>query len=107
MLGTTTPRFRPPPGGAPFSPCAHAIFQMRQGSRWGRHLPSRHATGQTGRAVGEVDMRCLRIYADESGESHLEEADIPLSAKEVFPGAPAFLISPRYGATGIQFVRHP
>lgn len=51
-------------------------------------------------------MRYLRIYADESGESHLEEVEIPLFAKEVVPGAPAFLMSPRYSATSVQFVSH-
>ena len=52
-------------------------------------------------------MRCLRIYADADGESHLAEVDIPLSPKEVFPGAPPFRVSARHRATGVQFATHP
>ena len=31
-------------------------------------------------------MKCLRIYADETGESHLTDIDIPLVPVELFPG---------------------
>jgi hypothetical protein len=30
-------------------------------------------------------MKCLRIYADETGESHLADIDIPLVPVELFP----------------------
>jgi hypothetical protein len=31
-------------------------------------------------------MKCLHIYADETGESHLADIDIPLVPVELFPG---------------------
>jgi hypothetical protein len=34
-------------------------------------------------------MKCLHIYADEIGESHLADMDISLVPTEFFPGASA------------------
>jgi hypothetical protein len=52
-------------------------------------------------------MKCLRIHADEDGESHLTEVEIPLLLREVFPGALPFSLSARHKATSVQFVTHP
>jgi hypothetical protein len=52
-------------------------------------------------------MKCLHIYADEAGESHLADIDIPLVPTEVFPGVPALDISARYRATSVRFAWIP
>ena len=52
-------------------------------------------------------MKCLRIYADETGESHLADLDIPLVPTEVFPGIPALDLSDQYTATSVRFARVP
>ena len=52
-------------------------------------------------------MKCLRIYADETGESHLADIDIPLVPTEVFPGVPALDLSDRYTATSVRFAWVP
>ena len=52
-------------------------------------------------------MKCLHIYADEAGESHLADIDIPLVPTEVFPGVPALNLSARYRATSVRFAWIP
>ena len=52
-------------------------------------------------------MKCLRIYADESGESHLAEIDIPLVPMEVYPGGPLNHFSAPYAASSVRFVWAP
>src|SRR5215471_7382982 len=52
-------------------------------------------------------MQCLRIYADETGESHLVDIDIPLVPTEVFPGVPAPDFSDQYTATSVRFAWVP
>ena len=52
-------------------------------------------------------MKCLRIYADETGESHLADIDIPLVPTKVFPGVPALDLSDRYTATSVRFAWVP
>jgi hypothetical protein len=52
-------------------------------------------------------MKCLRIYADETGESHFAEIDIPLARMEVFPGVSALDLSVQYAASSVRFARVP
>jgi hypothetical protein len=52
-------------------------------------------------------MKCLRIYADETGESHFADIDIPLVPMEVFPGVPAIDLSVQYTATSVRFAWVP
>jgi hypothetical protein len=52
-------------------------------------------------------MKCLHIWADEAGESHLGDMDIPLVPMEVFPGVPALDLSDQYVATSVRFARVP
>jgi hypothetical protein len=52
-------------------------------------------------------MKCLRIYADETGESHLADIEIPLVPTEVFPGVPAIDLSDQYTATSVRFAWIP
>ena len=51
-------------------------------------------------------MKCLRIYADETGESHLVDIDIPLVSTEVFPEVPAIDLSDQYTATSVRRLAH-
>jgi hypothetical protein len=48
-------------------------------------------------------MKCLRIYADESGESHLADIDIPLAPIKPSP----FHFSAPYEASSVRFVWAP
>jgi len=52
-------------------------------------------------------MKCLRIYSDETGESHLADIDIPLVPTEVFPDVPALDLSDQYTATSVRFAWVP
>src|SRR5919199_1422134 len=52
-------------------------------------------------------MKCPRIYADKTGESHLADIDIPLVPTEVFPGIPALDLSDQYTATSVRFAWVP
>jgi hypothetical protein len=52
-------------------------------------------------------MKCLRIYATPDGESHFEEAEIPLTLAELFPDRPSFYLSSRYTASRVRFVSIP
>jgi hypothetical protein len=50
-------------------------------------------------------MKCVRIYADESGESHLADFDIPLVPTELVPGAPLIDLSAPLAASSVRFAR--
>ena len=52
-------------------------------------------------------MKCLRIYADEAGESHFADIDIPLVPTEVFPGVPPLYLSAQHTATSVRFAWVP
>ena len=52
-------------------------------------------------------MKCLRIYADTKGESHLADIEIPLKPVELFAGQSALRISVQYRARHVQFVTVP
>jgi len=49
----------------------------------------------------------LRIYADASGETHMEEIDISLLPTEVFDGYPPLRLSETLAALGCRFCRVP
>jgi hypothetical protein len=52
-------------------------------------------------------MKCLRIFADESGTSHFGEIDIPLEPVELFPGVAPVHLSDGFTTTSIRFARVP
>jgi hypothetical protein len=49
----------------------------------------------------------LRIYADDAGETHMQDVDIALLSKEVFEGCPPLRISETLQASGCRFLRVP
>jgi hypothetical protein len=52
-------------------------------------------------------MNYVRIFADESGESHIEDVEAELTARDFAPPAPPIDLSPVMPATGVAFVRFP
>lgn len=52
-------------------------------------------------------MTYTRIYADEHGESHIEEVAVELTARDFAPPAPPLYLSSMTPATGVAFVRVP
>jgi hypothetical protein len=52
-------------------------------------------------------VKCLRIYADESGQSHFADIEIPLVPQELFPGVPPINLSAWFTATSVRFAWHP
>lgn len=52
-------------------------------------------------------MRCMRIYADTSGESHFSEVEFELMPTEFAPPAPPLYLSSIMPATGFALVRFP
>lgn len=50
---------------------------------------------------------CLRLYADETGESHIEEIDFEMSLVRYAPPAPALELSDRVKAEGFSWFRFP
>ena len=52
-------------------------------------------------------MTYTRYYADERGESHIEDVDIELIPRNFAPPAPPLHLSPMMAATGCAFVRFP
>ena len=52
-------------------------------------------------------MKCLHIYADETGESHLADIDIPLVPVELFPGIPPIYLSAQHAASSVRFAWVP
>ncbi len=52
-------------------------------------------------------MKYIRVYADENGESHYEDVEVELAARDFAPPAPPLHLSPMIPATGVAFVRFP
>ena len=52
-------------------------------------------------------MTYVRIYTDESGESHIEDVEAELTARDFAPPAPPIDLSPVIPASGVAFVRFP
>ena len=52
-------------------------------------------------------LKYLRIYADADGESHMEELDIALLPKQIFPGLPALCLQshPLLASASAAFLR--
>ncbi len=49
-------------------------------------------------------MHCLRIYADDDGESHFDEVEVPLEEANFAPPAPPFLVSEPLNAKNLIFM---
>jgi hypothetical protein len=52
-------------------------------------------------------MRVYRLYADEEGESHLEELDLPMTSMEFAPPAPPLDVSEFKDAKRVGLIRGP
>ena len=52
-------------------------------------------------------MACLRIYADVSGETHMQDVDMALLPKGLFKDNPPLCLSDTIAASGIHFCRVP
>jgi quercetin dioxygenase-like cupin family protein len=55
--------------------------------------------------VKRVMVSVIRIWADEEGESHLEDVDLEFAEQDFVPPAPPVLIAPPQAATGYVFAR--
>ena len=78
-----------------------------------RHAPtegmSPPMTGAVSYAARATDTQAtyLRIYADASGETHMQDVDIALLPRQVFKGYPTFPLSDTLAASGCRFCRVP
>jgi hypothetical protein len=52
-------------------------------------------------------MQYSRYFADETGESHIEDVEVELAPRDFSPPAPPLHLSPMTPATGVAFVRFP
>jgi hypothetical protein len=52
-------------------------------------------------------MRYIRLYADEAGKTHFEQATVELNEADYRPPAPLLFVSHAYPAGALQFVRAP
>ena len=52
-------------------------------------------------------VRCLRIYTDAEGETHMQEVEFPLLPKQVFRKNPPLHLSEIMASTGCSFCRVP
>ena len=52
-------------------------------------------------------VSCVRLYTDEFGESHFEDIEIPMSAIQYSPPAPALHLSEPVAATQFSWLRFP
>lgn len=65
--------------------------------------------GAVSYAAQATDERAtyLRIYADNNGETHMQDVDMALLPKEVFEGCPPLRLSETLQASGCRFLRVP
>ncbi len=49
----------------------------------------------------------LRIWADDDGESHLEDVDLAFDESDFLPSAPSMLLTPQQKASGYFIARAP
>jgi len=49
----------------------------------------------------------VRLFSDEHGETHFEDIEVPLSAIQYAPPAPALLLSDPISATRLSWLRFP
>jgi hypothetical protein len=52
-------------------------------------------------------LKCVRLFSDELGESHFENIEIPMSAVQYAPPAPAVHLSEPIEATRVSWFRFP
>jgi hypothetical protein len=57
--------------------------------------------------TGSNRLTYLRIFADDAGESHMEDLDLTMLPKQIFPKLPELHLTPVVGATGLSFCRVP
>lgn len=50
---------------------------------------------------------CTRLFSDEAGESHFEDIEVPMSAVQYAPPAPAVHLSDPVSATQVSWFRFP
>ena len=50
---------------------------------------------------------CVRLFSDEAGESHFEDIEVPMSAVQYAPPAPAVHLSAPVTATQVSWFRFP
>ena len=55
----------------------------------------------------EERVTCLRIFADANGETHMEDVDITLRAKELFKDNPPFRLSDNLATSWCNICRVP
>ena len=58
------------------------------------------------RAIDER-VKCLRIFADPSGETHMEDVDISLQPTKIFKDNPSFPISENFPASWCNICHLP
>lgn len=52
-------------------------------------------------------VKCVRLYSDAGGDSHFEDTEIPMTAIQYAPPAPAVHLSDQVPATGFSWFRFP
>lgn len=57
--------------------------------------------------LGDVAMKCLRIYATPDGESHFDEIEIPTTKRSVHPDATPFDVSASYKSSRVRITQIP
>ena len=58
-------------------------------------------------ATEEMKLKYLRLYADDNGETHLEEEEMVMTEVEYAPPAPPNWLGPREKATGLTVIGLP
>lgn len=51
--------------------------------------------------------KCVRLFADESGDTYFEDIELPMSAVQYAPPAPALHLSEPVNATRFSWLRFP
>ena len=52
-------------------------------------------------------VRCIRLFADDDGDTHFEDIEMPMSAIQYAPPAPAVHLSEPVTATRFSWFRFP
>jgi hypothetical protein len=73
----------------------------------GRKEP--YMTGAVSYAAKATDERvtCLRIFADASGETHMQDINIALQPRKLFKDNPPLRLTDTLTASGLQYLSHP
>jgi hypothetical protein len=59
------------------------------------------------RQATDEQIRCLSIYTDAEGETHMQEIEFPLLRKQIFPNTLPLHLSQILPSTGCSFCRVP